>query len=426
MATDETIDIIIDAEDRATAQVRKTTKDIQQQVGAVKELGGKAKASTELVGTLASTLGGGELGQGAAMLAQITERVSAFSDVAKEGGKAALFFKAGLIGAVGVISFQVGRALGDLVFDTKRWREELEKAKTEFDRLTEFQLQLHQKRFDRELALIDLRGDREVELTELLIKKRNELSDVSDKITRDEARTADSLLGFMLDAIEGRAALRDQAERDLKVNKEVRDQLRKQVELLQDETSVHAKLLQQERERVQEAERLLRVNQQAAETLRRMQAQAQADRKAALAAGEAAAARVKAQQDAIHQATIRTTDQLRLQVTELIHGKDAARRLGFQLQGFLPNDIEALVKAQRVLDDIRRKPEPEADQSAPGLTGRDSRLLSGQTTSPQMKIVSAVQKTEQLTKDQLDVLKDLAKVLKRRRDINLQIQQIGP
>lgn len=126
--TTESVKYLIDAEDRATAKIRKTTAEVNKQVSQVKEIGGQSKASTELVGTLATSLGGTGVGAFAGEISMLTERVSAFSEVSKAGGVGALAFKAGLAGAAGVISFKVGKALGDVIFQTEKWNKKLEEA----------------------------------------------------------------------------------------------------------------------------------------------------------------------------------------------------------------------------------------------------------------------------------------------------------
>lgn len=124
MAT-ESVEILIEADNRASAKFKQLNKDAEASAKQFKEVGGKAKASTELVGSLAASIGGTGVGGFAGELAQLTERMSAFSEVSKAGGAGALAFKAGLAAAVGVIAFKVGNAIGNLVFQTEKWNEEL-------------------------------------------------------------------------------------------------------------------------------------------------------------------------------------------------------------------------------------------------------------------------------------------------------------
>ena len=58
----EAMKFLITAEDLATAKVRAVTENVENQVKSVKSIGRNAKASTELVGTLAMSLGGTGVG----------------------------------------------------------------------------------------------------------------------------------------------------------------------------------------------------------------------------------------------------------------------------------------------------------------------------------------------------------------------------
>jgi len=124
----ESVNIIIDADDLASAKVAAAAKNVEGNIKAIKASGEQAKKSTEFFGVIANALGGSELGQFASQLGQITEKTSQFAEVQKLGGAGALAFKAGLIGAVGVIAFQVGSALGNVIFQTEKWTEKLKEA----------------------------------------------------------------------------------------------------------------------------------------------------------------------------------------------------------------------------------------------------------------------------------------------------------
>lgn len=127
MAT-ESVKILIEAEDQASAKIAAASKEVENRIKNIKDVGGKAKASTEFIGTLANSLGGSELSSYASQLAGLTEKVGQFSEVSKVGGAGAMAFKAGLVGVVGVLSFQVGNALGNMIFETDKWNKELEKS----------------------------------------------------------------------------------------------------------------------------------------------------------------------------------------------------------------------------------------------------------------------------------------------------------
>ena len=127
----EAVEILIDADDQATGKLAKVGDSVDQQVKRIKDVGGKAKASTEFIGTLASSLGGSELASYASQFAGLTDKVSQFSEVSKAGAGGALAFKAGLLGVAAVAGYKVGTAIGDWIFETDRWRKKLAEANEE-------------------------------------------------------------------------------------------------------------------------------------------------------------------------------------------------------------------------------------------------------------------------------------------------------
>lgn len=127
----ESVDILIKAEDLATPVVAKSAKAVDSLDASVKRFkttGEQAKKSTEFFGSIANALGGSELGSFASQIAGVTEKTSQFAEVQKLGGAGAFAFKAGLVAAVGAIAFQVGNALGNMIFQTERWTKKLEEA----------------------------------------------------------------------------------------------------------------------------------------------------------------------------------------------------------------------------------------------------------------------------------------------------------
>lgn len=133
MGTKEAVEFNINAQDRASAKITQMMERIEAEVERAKvkkrkmeeeekkfhaakierlrQLGAQTKASTEFAGTFAAQLGGTAFGEYASGIAMVTERISAFSEVAKGGGKAALLFKAGLLAMAGVMAFNLGKKL---------------------------------------------------------------------------------------------------------------------------------------------------------------------------------------------------------------------------------------------------------------------------------------------------------------------------
>lgn len=116
------------ADQFAAAQASLTEK-MSKANNSIKDVGEKAKVTTEFVGTLASLAGGSEFASFASQIAGATEKVGQFSEVANAGGAGALTFKLGLIGLAATIGGTIGKALGDFIFQTKKLEREMQRAK---------------------------------------------------------------------------------------------------------------------------------------------------------------------------------------------------------------------------------------------------------------------------------------------------------
>jgi len=189
MAT-ESVKILIEAEDKASAQIVAATKKIEGTVKATKDLTKNAKSSTEIFGSLAGALGGTEIGSFANQIGGLTGKLGEFAEISKIGGAGAMAFKAGLAGVVGVLSFQVGSAIGNLVFETDKWNAELEKSIELSKKMASELNRLADVRLGDELAEIKLLEDpqKQIEaLKKLSSEAGKEVSDYVDRIEKLKA-----------------------------------------------------------------------------------------------------------------------------------------------------------------------------------------------------------------------------------------------
>jgi hypothetical protein len=157
----ESVKILIEAEDLASAKIAQASQKIEQNVKDIKSVGDKAKKSTEFLGSIAGLLGGSEIAGFASQFAGLTEKVSQFSEVSKAGGAGALAFKAGLVAAAGAIAFSIGNAIGNAIFQVEKWNKEIEKATERANELKQAIASVNQLRFDDKTADIELIRDPE-------------------------------------------------------------------------------------------------------------------------------------------------------------------------------------------------------------------------------------------------------------------------
>ena len=159
----ESVKIVIDADDLASAKVAAAAKNVDQNIKAIKSSGEQAKKSTEFFGVIANSLGGTELGAYASQLAGITEKTSQFAEVQKLGGAGALAFKAGLFGLVGVLGFQVGQAIRSAIFETEDWTKKLAEATEKSKELSTAAAGIQMTQFSERLEQIQIFDDPEAQ-----------------------------------------------------------------------------------------------------------------------------------------------------------------------------------------------------------------------------------------------------------------------
>lgn len=136
---------------------------------AVKEVGGKAKAATEFVGVLASVSGSPEIAGLANQLGGITEKVGQFSELSKAGGAGALAFKGGVLALAFGLGVTLGKALGDVIFQTAKFNRELERLKTTAGEIAAEMINLNNK--TTELSKRDIELIRDPEAKEAAYKQ---------------------------------------------------------------------------------------------------------------------------------------------------------------------------------------------------------------------------------------------------------------
>ena len=207
----DAIKIVIEAEDKASAQAINASKNIESAVKGVKETGQKAKASTEFIGVLAGQLGGSQLQSAASGVAAITEKVGQFSEVMKVGGAGAMAFQAGITVLVTTLAFNLGKAIGDSIFGVKELKDEFGDAQAEVEKFTAKMNEASNKGFKEKLEDLSLIRDP--------VKQQNEAVAAFDAIQKsineaydnfhfrqreiEKLRMSEGLLGNNQEAIDG-------------------------------------------------------------------------------------------------------------------------------------------------------------------------------------------------------------------------------
>ena len=242
----ENIKYLIDAEDKASAKIRQSKSEVKKMVAEVKDLGGQSKASTELVGTLATQIGNTGAGQAAGEVAQLIERISAFSEVAKSGGKGVGLLKAGIVAATAVIAFKFGKAIGDQIFQTAKWRRELAHLTEDMVDMGNRGVRTMQKVSDQKFAKIELiespAAQRRAYRDAASLAGR-EIATLVKKVKREREKLGSSEFeGYLWDASDEAKANQQAVLDNAKQLLELR---RRQLEIAQDATGEHKKHVEQ-------------------------------------------------------------------------------------------------------------------------------------------------------------------------------------
>ena len=426
MAT-ESVKILISAEDEATAKIRRVTEETKKNVAQIKEVGSQAKASTEFVGTLATAIGGSELGAYAGQLAQITERVSAFSEVSKAGGKAALAFKAGLVAVSGVIGFQVGQAIGDVIWKTEEWANTFDQATSAAERLRAELAKNTIKRLAEDIQELRATGGTDDQVRQLG-PSENDIKEYDRKVAK--LRKLDEELGKIGKGGFGTGVTANYAANQ----KTAADELRSAVELhkiklamMDAEIGPHAMRMKAIREK-QAAEKQaadqqagwMKLRENLETKFRNMQSQGAINKFTAQVKAKADAEKAKqvaldkelATRKAIAGIQQNFADSLKLEVIAMRDGEQAATAMRLQMQGLDENAAKKLAAQKAALDSLK---DGNASTGSGGPVGENtakaSRFLAGRAENHQMKIAVSSATTAKTAVEQKAVLDNISKTL---------------
>lgn len=464
----EFVEIVILAEDRATEELKRTEQQVRKNAEAVKATGENAKRSTELVGSLASAMGGSEIGSFAGQVAMLTERVGQFSDVAKGGGIAVLGLKAGAAAAAGVIAFQLGRSIGDIIFQTRHWREELERQEAVTERLIQKSIQLHTGRFQREqnqVASVEDPASQAAGFEDLIDRISQDIEGVgglNEQLSELKKRRAGAFtalavgslggfgLGGQIKELEDRkAALNDiiqqtrelakarQEERaaqataekkaEVEASREYVESLRLQVQLLEASGDERNKIIAAQRTVSQDGRQIHRLEAEALlNQLDRIKEKQKAEQDAATKAAQAAReleATKKREKEQLLNVQLRTLETAELEALALAKGMEAVRARRLEQQGLSEEQAQQYSDLQSQLERIRQQ-----SSIAPQLTSSEDRFTRGLAASSRNdRLVEVAQRGEAQREEANRILTKIEGLLEQIKDNggDFQFQEVG-
>jgi hypothetical protein len=407
----------------------------------IKEVGEKAKVTTEFIGTLASLAGGSEFASFASQIAGATEKVGQFSEVAKAGGAGAMTFKLGLVGLAAAIGSTVGKAIGDFIFQTRKFEREFARLKATSEEL-DAQLQKTRSTLaDNRIEDIELIRDpekKQAAYQDLLGTMNRDIAGVTKQLEASQvaADKWDDAWQITGDRKEFAADAKKQVEADkerLKVLKEQRDSVRdlasqrtKENEALRmaneakDKSEGYLETLRQEVELLKaskeeqlqieaakntvakdrnEAEQLLRERDAIVakmEAEKELEQERQRVRDEQQRAAEQALQQAEQEKQRLDDLVKSEAERLELRRIELERGKEAAKVQSLINQGVDEATAKAIAAEEASLDLLQQKKQEEQDgkkvepdkKSETGpLQASESRLLTrGEGSGPMDKL----------------------------------------
>ena len=408
--------VIIDAEDLASKKIADAARNVEQSVKNIKDVGGKAKASTEFIGSLANTLGGSQLSGYAGQLASLTEKVSQFAEVSKAGGAGALAFKVGLAGLVATLSFQVGKAIGNIVFQTEKWTKELEKATEQANKLTVAMESATSTRFSDNTRRLDLIEDPEEKqkATEELIKQIDQdIAAKNNQIAayRKEVASVDETWSGFFSKVSGDVrAINEQ-------NKQQIDDAERLKEIFKTQALELRRKIELDKEAVQLAEK----KKAELEAIKN-----QKDIEKQLLDGEKAFSDFKdkqyqkrvAESERVAGLKQSELDRLKEERILLTEGAEAAKRFALEKQGIDKESAARIAKEQATLEEAKKQANLPSSVSI-GSQAVQSRLL---TRGPAEKGIDKIAKN---TLDTVETLERVARELEKYGPPAQQLEVVG-
>jgi hypothetical protein len=439
------------AEQFAAAQASLTEK-MGKANNSIKEVGEKAKVTTEFVGTLASLAGGSEFASFASQIAGATEKVGQFSEVANAGGAGALTFKLGLIGLAATIGGTIGKALGDFIFQTKKLEREMQRAKeaaAEFDerlQRTRANMFSGQKedielirdpekkkaayesllgKLDKDLATVSMNVkesekavERWADAWQITGERKASAIEAQEQLKADKERL--SALREQRQEIQLIVGVREQERQALAAANEAKDASEKYLQTLRDEVEL-LKATKEEQLAIEAARNTVQADRGEAEALlkerdailAKLEAEKQLEderkriRDEEQRAAELALQQAEQEQQRLQDLVKSEAERLELRRIELEHGKEAAKVQALINQGVDEATAKAIAAEEAALD--RRQQQKQDEQSGkkplekketPALQASESRLLTrGDSGGPLDKTNQILERTQKHTEE---------------------------
>lgn len=340
----EAVEILLSVDDQASAAVSNAAKkvasvdrDTSKATPKLISMEKAGRTAGDAIGRIGDVLDVAELNRASGAIGGIAEQLQTAKE-AGEGLKLGFMGTVGVAGAVFTAAVGIGKALGDVVFQTSAWEKKLENALKISQQLTARQLNMSQQSFGDQLARLEAGNAPDDAYTELLRNIKQEAQGVAMNL-RAEMSKLDKMNSLYAATI---------GSYEVELAENTIEALRQQLEQLKEQESTVSRILTVERELSVERDRKSRLEneqkyiQQLREELELMTATAE-EQDAIIAARNAATIDGQAEIELLLRAkrSLQTDVQKTVLTAEKIKASDRSRitRIGgsdrlTQLDGF--------------------------------------------------------------------------------------------
>ena len=345
-------------EQGAVASFKRLRQEILNNEHGLKSIGQEGKMSGKALKDMASFLG--------PEFQILGDRLDHVSGALQDIKGAGFVAKAALVGLVATAGFQVGQMIGNWIFETEKWKKELDDALALSEKLNQENVKLAQSE-------VSGMSDEQI---------KSQLSGIDAAIARSRAEIESyNKAFFQTGEIAGAISLAEQRIKEQQELRKVFMEAHKERMKMQTDEYKSAQLAIELQKQADEAEkeRLARVKQEQSE------------------------------QDRLTQAQDDFLASLELEITRLKEGEEAYTRLRLAKQGFTEETIEASLAMKAEIDELKKAQEikketkQERDFQAPGMVQATQQrfITRGTGSSVQDKIL---QEMKQQIKIQQELL----------------------
>lgn len=190
----DAVEVLLSVDDQASGAVQKAAAKVNAVDTSAKaakpnvmQLEKAGRTAGDAIGRIGDSLDVPELGRAAGAIGGIAEQLQNAKE-ASEGMKLGFIGTAGVVGGVAASAFAIGRAFGDVVFQTTAWEEKLKSGLEVMQQLESRRGRMAQQSFQDQLSRLDATSAPDTAYLELIRDLKREAEGVSRNLAAEVAK----------------------------------------------------------------------------------------------------------------------------------------------------------------------------------------------------------------------------------------------